>query len=77
MEDLLGFETADLVSTVITISLIGSIGFIILIVLYYVIKNSQANKKRREDDKKLQSYFELYSDVIADKVVKKINEQNK
>lgn len=52
-----------------------------LIFAYIIWRNFSKGKKQRkekfEDDVKLQNYFEKYSDIIADKVVAKLNNQNK
>lgn len=52
-----------------------------LIFAYIIWHNFNKGKKQRkekfEDDVKLQNYFEKYSDIIADKVVAKLNNQNK
>lgn len=72
----LGDSLTNGLSTYLYMSLIGSVALIVILIGWYIFKNMKLNQQRRDDDKKLQDYFELYSDVIADKVIKKLNDQN-
>lgn len=66
--DVSGIIWSTIIITVLTI-------IAIIVFKYLSIKKKQGLEKER--DQKLQKYFEDYSDIIADKVIAKLNEQNK
>ena len=74
LTDLFGsFDIEGILRISYIISMIFIFGLIAIKIIGIIIRM----RRRKKDDLKLQGYFEKYSDIIVDKVIERINEQNK